>query len=367
MNSVLHPEAAAPDHGRSLVTVDAATAIVGPDAAPLVRAGLQAIPDTPGRMLVTIEAGDPEMLAAWAEALCVAIMTRHPRMTTLALDGATARAAAPRLLRQGIATACDGGALLVTAGMLWQRPAPWLGHDGDAGAASPSLCDCPYPYDPVFTGTVRHPRRPPAPEGVVYRRHIPWLDAELSFRVATIDQDLDRLHRWMNDPRVAAIWEEAGDLDKHRQYLGGILADPHMIPLIGCFDGAPFGYFEIYWARENRIGPFYDVDDYDRGWHVLVGEDGFRGRDYVSAWLPSLMHYLFLDDPRTRRIVGEPRADHAQQLRNLDRAGFARIKQFDFPHKRATLVMLLRERFFGDRLWLPDFVTAPADDADHEG
>ena len=65
------------------------------------------------------------------------------------------------------------------------------------------------------------------------------------------------------------------------------------------------------------------------------------------------MHYMFLDDHRTMRIVGEPAAAHLQQLRNLDRAGFARIKNFDFPHKRATLVMLLRERFFADRLWQP--------------
>ena len=132
-----------------------------------------------------------------------------------------------------------------------------------------------------------------------------------------------------------------------------------MLPLIGCFGDVPFGYFEVYWAKENRIAPFYDADDYDRGWHVVVGEDAYRGRRYISAWLPSLMHYMFLDDCRTQRIVGEPAAAHSQQLRNLELSGFAKIKNFDFPHKRATLVMLLRERFFGDRLWLPA-TTGPA-------
>ena len=65
------------------------------------------------------------------------------------------------------------------------------------------------------------------------------------------------------------------------------------------------------------------------------------------------MHYMFLDDPRTQRIVGEPAASHAQQIRNLDRSGFAKVKHVDFPHKRALLVQLLRERFFADRLWAP--------------
>ena len=29
------------------------------------------------------------------------------------------------------------------------------------------------------------------------------------------------------------------------------------------------------------------------------------------------------------------------------------MKEFDFPHKRAMLGMLLRERFFGEALWIP--------------
>lgn len=86
---------------------------------------------------------------------------------------------------------------------------------------------------------------------------------------------------------------------------------------------------------------------------MLIGDGEIRGKAYISAWLPSLMHYIFLDDPRTQRIVGEPRIDHVQQIRNLDRSGFAKVKAFDFPHKRAMLVMLLRERFFGERLWVP--------------
>jgi hypothetical protein len=42
-----------------------------------------------------------------------------------------------------------------------------------------------------------------------------------------------------------------------------------------------------------------------------------------------------------------------RQVRNLERSGFASIKDFDFAHKRATLVMLLREKYFANRLWRP--------------
>jgi hypothetical protein len=60
--------------------------------------------------------------------------------------------------------------------------------------------------------------------------------------------------------------------------------------------------------------------------------------------------------------VGEPRIDHVQQIRNLDKSGYAKVKEFDLPHKRALLVVMLRERYFTDALWLPrsDGAATPA-------
>ncbi len=266
---------------------------------------------------------------------------QHPEQRAIKLSGT--ENLSRLLLQDGTALRIESDILEVAAERLWQQSDLWL--------CSPGNDD--YVQQFTMTDGRYHPRRAPKPRGTVYARHIPWLDRTLSFRVVDMEQDLERFHRWMNDPRVAQFWQEEGDLLKHRSYLEGQLADPHFIPLIGCFDGLPFGYFEVYWAKENRIGAYYDAGDYDRGWHVLIGEDNVRGRAWITAWLPSLAHYMFLDDRRTQRIVGEPRADHHQQIRNLDKSGFAKIKEFDFPHKRAMLVMLLRERFFGDRLWVP--------------
>jgi acetyl CoA:N6-hydroxylysine acetyl transferase len=236
----------------------------------------------------------------------------------------------------------EGDHLTIDPRAFWQWPAPWI--------AKPAY---PHPQVHVLSNGQYHPKRPQKPVGVVYERYIPWLDHALSFRVADPQADLEHFHRWMNDEQVNVIWEDGGDRQKHLAILEERLHDPHMLALVGCFDGVPFGYFEVYWAKENRLGPYYDAQDYDRGWHVAIGEAAYRGRQWITAWLPSLMHFIFLDDPRTQRIVGEPRASHEQQIRNLDRSGFAKVKHFDFPHKRAMLVMLTRERFFGDRLWVP--------------
>lgn len=58
--------------------------------------------------------------------------------------------------------------------------------------------------------------------------------------------------------------------------------------------------------KEDRLGPLYDVKDYDRGIHMLVGSNQHRGPQRVRGWLPSLVHYCFLDDLRTERVVAEP-------------------------------------------------------------
>ncbi len=286
--------------------------------------------------------GDPKRALPALSAATEAALGWSPAAAQFVLDLGNRPQLIAHLLKHGLMEA-RGSEFVVEPGLVMQRPDNWL-----ADADRP-----PLPLHYVMTDGKRHPRRPVKPEGVVYARFIPWLSQTISFRALDREADLPLFHRWMNDPRVAAFWDEDGDLDKHRAYIARLQADPHMLPLIGCFDDVPFSYFEIYWAKENRIAPFYDAGDYDRGWHVVVGEDAYRGRQFISAWLPSLMHYMFLDDCRTQRIVGEPAAAHVQQLRNLERSGFATIKNFDFPHKRATLVMLLRERFFGDRLWLP--------------
>lgn len=193
-----------------------------------------------------------------------------------------------------------------------------------------------------MTAIASHPQRPAKPQGEVYRRFDPQLGAWISLRTLDIELDLERFNRWQNTPRVLAFWDEGGSLEDHRQYLEKLADDPHTLTLIGCFDDQPFAYFEAYWAKEDRIAPFYDAGDYDRGIHMLVGEQAHRGPHKVASWLSALTDYLLQDDPRTRRIVAEPRADNAKMIGYMQSQGYKRIKEFDFPHKRAALMVLER-------------------------
>lgn len=270
--------------------------------------------------------------------LLAALFCPRPRLRTVELAPGGGRAFAVAAVRLGIATeAVDGGRLRVERGTFWQHPALWLRTPGSGGVA----------LDYVMTDGRRHPRRAPRPRGEVYRRRLRALGMQISLRVADVERDLDRLHGWFNQPRVDRFWEMAGSRDDHAAYLQRQLDDPKALPLIAEFDGDAFGYFELYWAREDRIAPYYDADDFDRGCHVLIGNPRHFGPAKVTAWMRSVCHYAFLDDPRTQRFVGEPRVDNTRFIDYLQSTGFARLKEFDFPHKRAAMMMLEREAFFG--------------------
>lgn len=277
-------------------------------------------------------ARDRPQQALWAA--CYWLFARDPdcQRLTWHLDPAPSEA-----LRSGLLLA-QGPAGLYNCErtLFWQLPQPWLGQ-AYGGA---------YPQQMQISEGKRHPRRAPKPRGEVYRRFDARLGAWVSLRTLEIDQDLERFNRWQNNPRVLNFWQEGGSLEQHRDYLGKLAADPHSLTLIGCFDDEPFAYFEAYWAKEDRIAPFYAADDYDRGIHMLVGEEQHRGPHKVASWLSALVHYLFLDDPRTQRVVAEPRADNGKMIGYMHDQCFHCEKEFDFPHKRAALMILGRERFF---------------------
>ncbi|AJC23610.2 acetyl CoA--N6-hydroxylysine acetyl transferase [Pandoraea pulmonicola] len=226
--------------------------------------------------------------------------------------------------------------LHVSRQTFWQHPALWLRGPSSAGMAQQYR----------MSDGKRHPLRAPKPVGEVYRRHIARLGTTFSLR--TIDQpgDVEKFHEWMNLDSVAHFWEQTGTLAEHAEYLAKMQADPHTVTLFGCFDDEPFAYFEVYWAKEDRIAPFCDAADHDRGFHLLVGSTRFRSPGRTEAWLRSIIHYIFLDDPRTQRIVGEPRIDHDRWIAYMQGQGAARLREFDFPHKRAVLIAFERQTNF---------------------
>ncbi|KAF1845028.1 aerobactin siderophore biosynthesis protein iucB [Cucurbitaria berberidis CBS 394.84] len=255
----------------------------------------------------------------------------------------------------------DGHLLL--RGTFWQGaaspfgPRPvWAPHL-DASGKPITRRYPPFPFQnapstqfPALPRHTMHPVREPKPEpgSVIYSRWIPHLKEH--FTMVALDytnpDHLNLFHNWQNDPRVAAGWNETGTLDEHREYLRKLHEDPHVLTMFAAFDDLFFAYFEVYWAMEDHMGAHFQSSLYDRGRHSLVGDIRFRGPYRVSAWWSGLMHYMFLDEPRTWNLVGEPSVTSGTVLAYDFAHGFHVEKLMDLPHKRSALMMVNREKFF---------------------
>lgn len=213
----------------------------------------------------------------------------------------------------------------------------------------------PPPQRMILSNGRRHPFRLPRPDQgkVIYTRYIPRLadqhqqSCNFSMRIISIKDNLQDFHDWHNSERVNKFWGERGSIEAHREYIERQLADPHVIPVIAYFNETAFAYFELYYAAEDNIGVHADAGPYDMGWHALVGNEAFRGPKFVQVWISCVTHYLFLADPRTQRVMLEPRVDNEKFIQYLTQdGGYVVEKEFNFPHKRAALVIITREKFF---------------------
>lgn len=234
-----------------------------------------------------------------------------------------------------------------TRSVFWQtQQFPFLPHlDGDnrlVFSFPHTSSNSPLIYTPkplLYTHTptnpsgihTRHPLRPhaPPPGTTFYKRYVPGLSSFLSFRTAG-PADVPTLHKWMNNPRVDAFWAESGPESHQAEFLRKNLSLGWSFPVIASWSSAhfpsatsteedgewaegereDFGYFEIYWVKEDRLGGYTHADDWDRGCHILVGEEKFRGSHRVREWLGGLVHYMLLADPRTQTVMLEPRVDN---------------------------------------------------------
>ncbi|EME45393.1 hypothetical protein DOTSEDRAFT_61925 [Dothistroma septosporum NZE10] len=260
----------------------------------------------------------------------------------------------------------------------------------------------PPPCQYTFTDNMRHPIRPKPPRQgeTFYTRYVPSLGQYISFRVASLSErpivyngpfsqhdgadplqsgrdilrasgsfpgpkvptigdisiesrdhdttrmtDVEILHKWMNDPRVSHSWGEQGSIEHQEEFLKHGLTSRHSIPVIGCFNGKPFGYFEIYWVKEDRLAQYLggEVADWDRGLHVLVGEQEFRGPHRLKVWLNALLHFCWLSDSRTHVVMMEPRVDNVKLRKYCEEAGFYREREVSLPHKQSNLMKIRRE------------------------
>ncbi|MFM9370280.1 GNAT family N-acetyltransferase [Streptomyces sp. Da 82-17] len=173
------------------------------------------------------------------------------------------------------------------------------------------------------------------------------LRAELDegvFTLRTVDPvgDLAAVHAWMNDPEVARFWEMPLPEQQIEAYLREQRASAHSTPYLGCIDGTPMSYWELYRADLDPLAAHYAAKPRDAGVHLLLGPSDFRGRGLGARLLRAVSDWQLAVQPYAERVVAEPDVRNVRSVRAFERAGFRKVRELDLPDKRAAF--MVRER-----------------------
>lgn len=179
---------------------------------------------------------------------------------------------------------------------------------------------------------------------MAYQTYDAEIDKVISFRPVTLQEDLLRIHDWMNQPHVIPFWKLAFSMDRMRAHLQKAIADPHQVSYIGLLDGVPMSYWESYWAIDDVVGKYYSAQPADQGIHLLIGSPQFLGKGYALPMLRAMTAFQF-QHSETQRVVTEPDIRNHKMIHIFKRCGFVFQGAINLPDKQGALMFCDRFEF----------------------
>ena len=160
-----------------------------------------------------------------------------------------------------------------------------------------------------------------------------------------LSRDFDRLYTWMHQPHVAKFWQLNLPHDQLLAHFKAALAMPHQELFILQINGQITGYAETYYAPDDRLAQFCQLQAGDFGIHLLIGEQNAIGKGYSSLIVRGLSDYLFTQH-MAERVLLEPNAE-VSALSILERKlGFSNLGNLELPEKVATLYAITHHNFY---------------------
>lgn len=169
----------------------------------------------------------------------------------------------------------------------------------------------------------------------------------ITVRDFNLEKDIETFHFWHHQDYISHFWEMPYSLEEHKKYISNLKNSCHTNPIVVEIDGELAGYFEVYWAFDDRIAPYAYPDMYDKGIHFLFGNKKFLKTINIEYAINHVCDYIFKTSPLTKKIWGEPRVDNSNVKKLISYLpGWQYLHDFDFPHKRAMLIKCEREIFY---------------------
>jgi RimJ/RimL family protein N-acetyltransferase len=178
-------------------------------------------------------------------------------------------------------------------------------------------------------------------ETAVFRKTVAGLG---SFALHPIhpESDIHHIHQWVNQD-YAVYWGMNGfSIEEVKTAYQNILN--HSQVYIGYFNSEIAFLLECYNPADDLISRHYEVENGDKGMHILVAPPKNRIPNFTWNIFTVIMDFIFSHD-EVKRIVVEPDLRNEKIHLLNKKAGFEYRKIIELPHKTAHLAFCTRSQY----------------------
>ncbi len=178
-------------------------------------------------------------------------------------------------------------------------------------------------------------------ETVVFKKTVPNLGS-FELHPINLETDLAHIHQWVNQD-YAVYWGMNGfSLDEVKTAYQNILN--HSKVYIGFFNSEIAFLMESYNPTDDLISKHYEVEEGDKGMHILVAPPKNRISNFTWNIFTVIMDFLFSHE-EVKRIVVEPDLRNEKIHLLNTKAGFEYQKIIELPHKTAHLAFCTKAQY----------------------
>ena len=143
------------------------------------------------------------------------------------------------------------------------------------------------------------------------------------------EDDLPRLHAWLQRPHVARWWDPRETLAEVEAHYRPRLAGDDPVDLyLALEDGEPIAFLQTYLQ-----------DDATAGVDLFVADAGRTGKGLGSELIRRFVDDVVFARAETARCIADPEATNAASIRAFEKAGFVQAGMLDERH-----VLLRKDR-----------------------
>jgi len=187
----------------------------------------------------------------------------------------------------------------------------------------------------------------PAPhskEQGLFSRHVPELNAFVTFRSLDLSLDLDLIYQWVTKAYTQKFWQLNRSKDVIEKIYRDVLDNPQAHSFIGMIDGKPICQIDVYMVMADELAAHVESGPTDAGMHLLMCPPREMRKGWSWYAIKLFQQYYFSVD-QSGTLYAEPdQANHpANQL--AINTGFRFLKTIELSYKTANLYCMHREDF----------------------